>query len=350
VDGWQVYEGKIQFMDVFFSQKSFQLQVKVKESYCPGVDKHMLVFSFSPKAFDHRVWKLFDNLRSVQNCKQLAQSPYRTCYHEKYELILPKGKLNGILILFPGFGENPAGIQSEFKILNSAINQGVGIALMKNNQQLWLTEEEKTQLFILLRQMVKENAIDHNNIYIGGFSSGGNVTLLLSNYLMKQEKVIQPKGVFIIDSPVDLLRLYENAQRNISRNFSQVAVGESKMLVDLLETTFGKPDQNLDKYEAYGVYTSKTNNTNNVSYLKNVKIRLYTEPDSVWWKQNRGNNYEETNACVIESLSKELRKKFGNKKIEYIPTQKRGYRSNGTRHPHSWSIVDIDELLQWMRE
>ncbi|QHT67294.1 hypothetical protein GXP67_11935 [Rhodocytophaga rosea] len=349
VDGWQLFEGNVTFTDVFFSRKPIQLHIKVKESYCPQVDKHLLVFSSSPQVFDHQVWKIFDKVRTVQNCKELAQTPYHTRYHEKYELILPKGKIHGILILFPGFGENPAGIQSEFKIVDPAIKQGFAIALMKNNQQLWLQEEEKSQLSSLLQQVVKENDIKNNNVYIGGFSSGGNVALLLSNYLMKQETAVKPKGGFIIDSPVDLLKLYENAQKNVARNFSQVSVGESKMLVDLLETNFGKPENGIAKYEKHSVYTTRTSNINNVSQLKNVKIRLYTEPDTLWWKQNRGNDYEETNAYVIKSLSAHLSKKFGHT-VEYIPTQNRGYRMNGARHPHSWSIVEVDALLKWMRD
>lgn len=349
VAGWQWYEGKIKFLDVFFSKKPIDLQVKVKESYCPQVNKHLIVFSFSPQAFDHQVWKLFDAVRSVQDCKELAQFPYQTRYHEKYELILPQRQLQGILILFPGFSENPAGIQTEFKVIEPAIQQGIAVALMKNNQQLWLKEAEKMQLSTLLQQMMRENNIKNSNIYIGGFSSGGNIALLLSNYLMAQQTPIMPKGVFIIDSPVDLLKLYENAQKNIARNLSPVSVAESKMLVNLLETNFGKPEQSIHKYEEHSAYTGKTNHTGNVSHLKNVKIRLYTEPDTLWWKQNRGNDYEETNAYVIKSLSEQLSKKFGNK-VEYIPTRNRGYRANGTRHPHSWSIVDVNDLIKWMKE
>lgn len=36
--------------------------------------------------------------------------------------------------------------------------------------------------------------------------------------------------------------------------------------------------------------------------------------------------------------------------VEYIPTENKGYRSNGERHPHSWSIVDGTDLVNWMLE
>jgi hypothetical protein len=351
-DGRQSFEGKIQFFDVFFTKKPIGLQVKVKETYCPQVDKHLIVFFLSPQRFDSQVWKVFDQVRSARDCKELpqaSQTTYGTRPSEHYELLLPKGEVKQVLILFPGYGENPEDIKTEFNIVEPAISQGIGIAFMKFNRHLWLSKQEKIHLSTLLEQMLKENALKDKSIYIGGFSSGGNVALLVSNHLMKQEKGIKLKGVFIIDSPVDLLGLYENSKKNIARNVSQVSVEESKMVVNLFESTFGKPEQVLDQYEEHGVYTQKTHNTNNLSSLKDVKIRLYTEPDTLWWKQNRGYAYQEMNAYFIKSLSEELSQKIGNK-VEYIPTQNRGYRSNGDRHPHSWSIVEVDELLQWIRE
>jgi hypothetical protein len=52
-----------------------------------------------------------------------------------------------------------------------------------------------------------------------------------------------------------LMGLYENSKKNIARNVSQVLVEESKMLVDLFESSFGTPEQALDHLEEHGVYT-----------------------------------------------------------------------------------------------
>ena len=45
-----------------------------------------------------------------------------------------------------------------------------------------------------------------------------------------------------------------------------------------------------------------------------------------------------------------MKQKLNNSKIEYIETQNRGYRANGVRHPHSWAIVDENELIKWILE
>lgn len=58
---------------------------------------------------------------------------------------------------------------------------------------------------------------------------------------------------------------------------------------------------------------------------------MYTEPDTLWWKENRMAGYEKLKENHFTD-------------IEYIPTKNKGYRTNGERHPHSWSIVDTMDL------
>ncbi|MEM9829278.1 MAG: hypothetical protein AAF944_01495 [Bacteroidota bacterium] len=266
-----------------------------------------------------------------------------------YELIIPEKKQVGVLILFGGFPETSDVIKREFKVVKPAMEAGIAVVLMKLNRRLWLEESEKKQLSAIMNQMFIDNDLIQENVYLGGFSSGGNISLLLGNYLIESGNDIQPEGVFIVDSPVDLLRMYENAQRNIERNFLPSSVQESEMIVGLLESAFGQPEDNIKRYEANSPYTSKTHNTDNLTHLRHVKLRLYTEPDTAWWKQNRQHEYEDMNAYFIEKMADDLTKAFGDN-VKYIATENRGYRANGNRHPHSWSIVDVGELIHWMME
>ncbi|WP_111706242.1 hypothetical protein [Lutibacter citreus] len=158
---------------------------------------------------------------------------------------------------------------------------------------------------------------------------------------------INPKGVFIIDSPIDLLELHRAAKKNIDKNFSEVAVKESNWIINTLNKKLGNPKKGISNYEKYSVYTLESNYTKNLSKLKNTKIRLYTEPDKKWWKENRMADYEQTNAYQIKKLSESL-KALNFKSVEYIPTKNKGYRANGKRHPHSWSIIDKDDLINWI--
>jgi hypothetical protein len=78
-------------------------------------------------------------------------------------------------------------------------------------------------------------------------------------------------------------------------------------------------------------------------------VRTYHDVDISWRIINRnqtvhGSNYEVT-AELINRLVL-----MGNSRAEFIQTFQTGYRSNGQRHPHSWSIVNEVELIQWMNK
>ena len=266
---------------------------------------------------------------------------------ENYELTIPV-KQDGFLILFPCFPCNAENTRTEFNIIDIASANNITVLLMNFNQHLWLSDSEKKDLEEIIADVVKQNDINTDNTFIGGFSSGGNVALLLTDHLKSTESSIQPKGLFITDSPVDLLGLYENAQKNIRKNFSEPAVQEANWIVEMFDTEFGIGDTALINYEDKSPYFSKTNSTNNISNLNNVEIRLYSEPDTSWWKQNRQAEYEDMNAYYIEQLANDLGKLYGEEHINYIKTENRGYRANGDRHPHSWAIIDEKDLVNWM--
>ena len=269
---------------------------------------------------------------------------------EDYELYKPNKEVKAVLILFGGYPEVAEDIKREFKILDIARKNNIAVILSNFNQKLWLEENEKLQLAESLQNIVMENQLPTDNIVIGGFSSGGVVSLLISNFIngMKQF-YIDPKGVFIVDSPIDLVALYASSKKNVEQNFSEPSIQESTWLLETLGNNFGNPKDEIKKYEDKSVFTFSTDNTSNLKKLKNTKIRLYTEPDTLWWKKNRMADYEQMNAFYIEKLSENL-KAQGFESVEYIPTTNKGYRANGERHPHSWAIVDKKGLINWILE
>lgn len=267
---------------------------------------------------------------------------------EKYELIKSTKDSKAVLILFGGFGEKPADIKREFKIEEIAKKNNISLLLMNYSNKLWLEESEKSDLAALLQTTLEKHNLHKKDIFIGGFSSGGVVSLHISNYIIGlKEFYIDPKGVFIADSPIDLLALYKSSEKNIEKKFSEVAVQESNWIINHLEEQLGNPKKDISKYEKYAVYILASDYTKNLEHLKNTKLRFYTEPDKKWWKAKRMADYEQMNAYYIKNLSESL-KKQGFKNVEYIATKNKGYRANGDRHPHSWSIVDKENLVDWI--
>ncbi len=285
-----------------------------------------------------------------ENVQDTEKVQYSQIVQEEYELELPNVKPEAVLILFPGFPQTAVDTKREFTILEKAKENNIAIIYSNYNRKLWLEDNEMKALAQQMEKIFTEHHLPKENVYLGGFSSGGNVALLLGDYMTELNNLnLSPQGIFIVDSPVDLAALYVTSEKNLERQFSQASVEESTFLIDLFNTQLGNPSDDLETYEKLAVFTSKTNNTNNVKHLKNTKIRMYTEPDTAWWKENRMADYEQMNAYYIKKLSEELKEQdFTN--VEYIPTSDRGYRANGDRHPHSWAIVETEDLINWLLE
>lgn len=284
---------------------------------------------------------------TILNYAQEAKGNNSLIENEDYNLYKPINT-QGVLLLFGGFPEDAEGIENEFQITDLANEKNVAVAYLNFNCKLWLEEDEKEQLALSLQELFTSNNLPSDNIYIGGLSSGGNMALLISNYLsQKSEYNLNPAGVFIVDSPVDLAALYRIAESNIKRKFSEASVGESTFIFNYFHDQLGNPNDTIALYEKYAAFTYETKDFQNLKDLKKTKIRFYTEPDKVWWKENMGVDYEQMNAFHIERLSDFLSSQdFEN--VQFIATENKGFRADGTKNPHSWSIIDKEDLLKWM--
>ncbi len=285
----------------------------------------------------------------LNSCKKV-KIEFQEIINENYELVKPIENTKKVLILFGGFPEKPIDIKREFNIIEIAKQNNIAVLYMNYNQKLWLEDVEKQKLASILQKIFIENNLPKDDIYFGGFSSGGNVAILISTFIVENKKIdLTPKGVFIIDSPIDLEALYRSSEKNLEKRFSEVSIHESTWLIETLEKQLGNPSNDISKYQKHSVYTSKTKCIDNLKGLKNIKIRLYTEPDTIWWRKNRNADYNQMNAYYIKLLSKDIIDS-GFTQVEYIPTKNKGYRANGERHPHSWSIIDKNDLVKWVME
>lgn len=266
-----------------------------------------------------------------------------------YQLV-KSSKSKALLILFPGGGATSKEIKEEFNILNIASDKNISVLLMNFNRHLWIDDKDSEQLSKEIVETIEKYNLKKEKIYIGGMSIGGNVALSLSNYLYQSGSSIKPEGVFIIDSPIDLYALYESEQRDLKRkDFSEERLAEPKFIIGLIEDEFGVKDTLLVNIEKVAPVTRKTNNISNIQALKNSKLRFYTEPDTLWWEEVRQTDFNHTNAYTIQKTSEVLKNENWNN-FQLIQTKDKGYRSNGERHPHSWSIVDTKDLTDWILE
>ena len=258
---------------------------------------------------------------------------------EKYELQKSKIKKT-VLIIFPCFLCSVENTKEEANFLKDIQNKNVTTLLLNYNQKLFLEDFEKKELSDLLESIFKENDLNKQNVFYGGFSSGGNLALLLGNYQSQNKSEIIPKGIFVVDSPIDLELLYQSSQKDIETN------NESAFLVDFFNNSLGNPNHNKENYIKYSPFLTSEKIQPNFEFLINTKIRLYAEPDFNWYKTNRNQEPEDLNYYHLSKAEKYLKSKGFS--VDFIQTKNRGFRVNGEKHPHSWNLVEQNELLNWI--
>lgn len=207
-----------------------------------------------------------NNVEKTENSKKMEYEQISTAECQLYK---PNRKPSAVLVLFGGFPEDAEDIKREFKILEKAKEHEIAIVCSNYNQKLWFEENELDELARQLQRIFTDNQLPTDNVYFGGFSSGGNVALLAGDYLTENGKFdLTPKGIFIVDSPIDLGELYFSSEKNLKRNFSEVSVQESNWLIQTLGDRFGDPNKDLSNYEKYAVFSSKMGNIDNLRNLK----------------------------------------------------------------------------------
>lgn len=270
-----------------------------------------------------------------------------TIVNDDYELI-KSSESKALLIVFPGGGTTSKETKRDFKIVEKATNKGISVLLMNFGRHLWIENEDSQQLEKLITNAVAGNNLNTNRVFIGGMSIGGTVALTLSDYLHKTNSTLKPKGVFVVDAPIDLYALYESSQKDILRkDFSEERLAEPKWIINYFEEEFGGKDSLLTNIQKVSPLTVKTKNTDNIKHLKSEKLRFYTEPDTLWWKEHRQTDFESTNAYTTQKTTELLSDNNWNN-VELIQTKNKGVQNDGERNPHSWSIVDVNKLIFWI--
>lgn len=258
-------------------------------------------------------------------------------------------KIKGVLILLPGYAEIPESIFPETKLFNVAFINDILTIAVAAGPKLYADDaviDKLNRALLNIRKRFPD--VSKDNFIIGGFSAGGSLSLRYTEYCVQNptKAAIVPKAVFAVDSPVDLIGIYEYFQREIKKNYSPVGVSEANTISDIMRKEIGMPETNLEKYNELTPFNHRLDYEGNEKYLKNVAVRIYEDIDVEWQLKERRRSLYDTNILNASELINRLML-MGNNNAEFIVSKRPGRRSNGMRHPHSWSIVDEVEFIQW---
>ena len=178
--------------------------------------------------------------------------------------------------------------------------------------------------------------------------AGGSPILPSTAFLVTVLRVSKPVAIFFRGRALDFESWWNRETLNLRRDNPKSALEESQGILDALRSAMGgSPNQPRQVYRSRSPFLASVKDGGNARLLKNVPIRLYTEPDVVWWIEDSGRDYYTINAIDQAALVLQLRA-LGNTKAQLITTTGKGFRPPGTRNPHSWTIVDEPDLADWI--
>jgi pimeloyl-ACP methyl ester carboxylesterase len=257
----------------------------------------------------------------------------------KYHYLEPPGKKKGIVVLLPGSGEKYQNLLTKVSLSKLLVNQGFVVVVPEVHTLLYADDYSLNILDELLKTMFA--AYDTEKVVLGGSSSGGAIATRYAEYLISKKAPVDLKGLFVVDPPLDLQRVYAAGDRML-QNCDGIIKKQGADIKAQLENAFGgSPDQQRQQYINNSAFTANTSDGGNARFLKNLAIRLYTEPDLDFVRRTYCDKLlsEDINATDLDALQNFL-VRAGNNRCQYITTKGKGF--------HSWNIIDPDNCIKWI--
>lgn len=264
-----------------------------------------------------------------------------------YTAWIPKGELVGTIVFFHGRSDtlNPDSIVE----LAWARKMSVVYVTTEHRLDFLLDSSAIVKLAGIVEDAIYEHQLPRKKVLFCGMSLAGTRAMKMANYFWSQPSgsVIRPAAIAICDAPLDLRRFYYSMKKAVEDNTVAVTAAEGEWITSyLIDQLGGDPEDNLPNYKKHSVLLRKDGKVDMEKHLYHLPILAYTEPDVQWWIEERGKDYYDMNAIDLGVLINELKRR-GNEEARLVTTSGKGYFPDGQRHPHSWSIVDEEAMLEW---
>jgi pimeloyl-ACP methyl ester carboxylesterase len=210
------------------------------------------------------------------------------------------------------------------------------------------SEDEVEDLTDRIGAVLTGAGVEGAPVFLAGLSLGGTRALRLAAHLSlnRDTAPFHVAAVAIVDSPLDMARLWDTERRAAELAFHSAAADEGRWVTYLLETHLGGTPENAPaRYAEYSPFSHKAPDGGNAAFLRDLPTRAYHEPDVDWWIENRRKSYYDMNSIDLAALINQLRV-LGNENAQLVSSHARRVGYPGAS-PHTWSVVDNEELVEW---
>jgi len=256
----------------------------------------------------------------------------------------------GVVVLLPGLSQKSEDVITDTKLPQLAVENNLLVIAYSGILRLSADAYFNSHFNQVLEDAIEKFKLPRDKFVLGGFSNGGRIALRYAELCNEfpDKFPISPKGVFMADSPIDMFLSWELLEDIIKGNTSEIGVREAEFVKKVSEGFYGgTPTESPDTFNVLTPFRMNMETPGNEKYLSNVAVRAYHDIDVSWRIMNRRQPPQKDNFIATAELINTLREQ-GNNEAEFMQSFRTGYRKNGDRHPHSWSIIDDKECVEWI--
>jgi len=263
-----------------------------------------------------------------------------------------KTSIKAFMFLIPGAFQTPQYVLQQTDLPLYAAKRGVLTIIptfATGISSFGVDDLTQQSLKEMLNVVASKYNLQGKNFFIGGLSIGGSAAVKYAELALQDNYAVKPTAVFGIDPPLDFERYYNSAKRIMQLSVHVKPNEEIPYMIDRIEKEMhGTPETAILNFYKISPYSISDSTQKAVRTLVDTPILFISEPDIDWWLSERGYDYTNINTIDQAAMINELQR-LGNRKAILITTHNKGYRKpQNIRHPHSWSIADPEQLVNWL--
>src|SRR5690606_35193285 len=158
--------------------------------------------------------------------------------------------ISGVLVLLAGFGQIPENTAPETKLHNVAFANNILTVFWAGGNKLYADSITQAKLTNVINDILARYKVKSDAFVLGGYSAGGMIAMRYVELCNEfpDKFPIQPKGVFTVDSPIDIFTIYEQLEEIAKNKYSDLAVEEAVRAMEYIKNDYGIPKENISTY------------------------------------------------------------------------------------------------------